>query len=365
MRVNINEEMLEMTRVGDTVGKIENRRNFKLVRKALALGLCGTIFLNSCLPLLTDREKLKSAAKPHIDRFCSFIVPYLDEWRPYTNPKPVNPCLEKEATTPLHTQEELETMYARALAEKEEQRVESYEARLTEYCTYFYLNKEKVINLARTLTENYTIGFENFLGNLSFQVDNEDAAIMMFVYRLYRNRTGIDLASYGIANYEDLLVDLPRRTRVKDEPLKLSCGDTGTEYIGRICDLLGVDKTYAVAISMYEAGRFNSPLCRESNNFGGIGGLGSFRAYPTPEAGIIDLVVLLKGYESLGLWSLEALSSKYVNGNISSPPSPSWVSGVRWFHYEMSTHLEEYFHMPTEDLDPESRPFTMKPVDKQ
>lgn len=249
---------------------------------------------------------------------------------------------------------EAERLAQEAIRAAEERRQDAFDNYLEEYCMYFNLDSAKVIEIARTLTDNYTNPFDDIIGSDIFKPKNDEAACLIFVRRLMKNQLTVKLSEFGLTS-NDLVIsnEVYGTGREKGELLVLRNGMTGTQFLGRICDLLGMDKYYCLSISYLEAGKgFSSNLCRNKNNFGGMRANGEFFTYPSPEAGIIVFCINLKNYEKYELTNIYDLSGIYVNGNRSNP-SPTWVNNVLGYHKMFIEHSDEFF-LPKETVEPES-----------
>lgn len=219
---------------------------------------------------------------------------------------------------------------------------------ITEYSACFNLDPVKTIEFARMITKDYVIDFAQVIGNNNYVLENPEAAAMVFCYQLQRDRLATHLSEYGLSK-DDFIVPADIVTLNPDKTL--NNGLTYTQYLGKICDLLGSDKYYSASISYLETGRVTSYLALNKNNFGGLRGSGEFFTFPTPEAGIIAFCYNLKTYEKLNLQSIYELSGKYVNGNINNP-SETWVQNVMAFHNQFVNNSDEFF-LPSADLSNE------------
>lgn len=251
----------------------------------------------------------------------------------------------------------------------EEARQAKFDTYIKEYCLYLNLDSAKVIEIARTLTDNYTTGFEGLIGNEIFTPTNDESGCLLFVFRLSRDNLTVKLSEFGLTRV-DLVIDdsVYGNDREEGDELILRCGLTGTQFLGKISDLIDLDKYYALSISYLEAGkRFSSPICRGKNNFGGMRAKGEYFTYPSPEAGIIAFCMNLKNYEKFSLTSIEELSGVYVNGD-RTKPSPTWIKNVQGYHYTFTQNASEYFladEVTTEVDDVHEYSMVMTPVSQR
>ena len=205
----------------------------------------------------------------------------------------------------------------------------------------YNLNTDKAVEIARKLTNDYTsesykktyiIAPSNYkpkTGNIT----SEEAGIIFFVKDLFTYPQ-----SYGVAPEEIRLSMVPRTTRrynAKGE-LIMNNGMTFEQYVGKIADLFGVDKTTVLAISYHEAGVKTSNLFQNKNNIGGHKGLNGWKSFMTLEAGVIGHVLSIRnistkhGIDLSTEQGLSDFSSVYVNGHLGAP-SAHWIEKVSFF----------------------------------
>ena len=208
---------------------------------------------------------------------------------------------------------------------------------LKEYSTYYNLDGDKVVEFARNITENYNINLSDVGGRITS--DSTEGQAMMFVYYLSRNQLSKPLSEYGLSssyfNSEYNMVTM-------NEDQTLRSGLTFSQFLGKVCDNLGMDKNYLLSISYLETGKNTSGLALRSNNFGGLRGSGEYFTYESPEKGIIAFIVNLKGYEKYNLTSIYELSGIYTHGNKYNP-SNTWVSSVYKYYDDIVNNPSEYF----------------------
>ena len=208
---------------------------------------------------------------------------------------------------------------------------------LKEYAEYYGLDSNKVISFARSITNDYTIDFNDVSGKITS--DTLEGKSMLFVYYLSRDKLSKPLKDYDLSiNYFKLTSN--KTTMGKDQ--MLDNGLTFSQFLGKICDNLGVDKNYVLAISYLETGKNTSSLALKNNNFGGLRSSGSYFTYPSPEMGIIAMVLNLKGYEKYNFNNIYELSGVYTHGNKSNPSS-TWVNKVNMYYNEIINNQAKYF----------------------
>ncbi len=232
-----------------------------------------------------------------------------------------------------------------------------YDEYLETYAEYFHLDADKVIDFARQVTNNYTLAFEDILGTDAYDIDNPEAACMIFVHELNRDGLNVSLSDYGFTP-ADFVIDSSVTALPSDKVL--SNGQTFEEFFGHVCDLLNVDKNWLLSITYLETGRLTSNISTTINNFGGLRGTDGFYTYISPEAGIIAHCRNLKRYENFDLQSIYELAGLYVYGDRSliykinnNPNDPTlasysetmniWINSVTYFHDDFLVRSEEVF----------------------
>lgn len=242
---------------------------------------------------------------------------------------------------------------ARIEEEKERRRtlMDSY---IEEYCIYFNLDSAKVIEIARSKTNDYEQSLTTLFepDNLYDGVDDE-AACMVFVRQIFRNRLGFDLSELGLSTSDlsisnerytlgtksDGKIYLPNGEILKEgEHLFLRNGETREHFLGRVCNMINMDMYYTLAIHYHETWRGTSTLCINDNNYGGMRNKdGTWSSYPSPEAGIIAHYMNLKAYEKRKIQSWQRMADIYAEG------STNWIQEVKSFHSEIISDPESYF----------------------
>ena len=213
------------------------------------------------------------------------------------------------------------------------------------YAQKFKLNVSKTLQIAHELTNNYedeeynktfTIAPDSYKAKVG-TFNSMEAGMVYFVRDLYRypNR-------YGTTIEEIRTSEEPDQTKIiVDGTTYLKNGFTYEQYLGHICDLYGIDKSIALAISYHESGILKSGLFMKSNNVGGMRGYAGWMKFPTLEAGIIGYVISLRAIINNNGINLNApngisdLSSIYVNGHPNNP-SDHWTSKVTYFRNKIN-----------------------------
>lgn len=255
-------------------------------------------------------------------------------------------------------------------SDKRNDLIDSY---LEEYSLYFNMDKNRVITLAREATDDYKNGFLDIIGEVRADISDEETACLVFVYRLYRNKLAISLEDFGFKASDFKNSDgIYGKGREEGETLILRNGETENQFMTRISKMIGLDETYSLPISLTESGRFQSSMCRNKNNYGGMRATKEYMTFPSPEAGIIAFCMNLKGYEKYELDSLSSLCQKYVFGRKLTEEELNdenvlrslniWMKNVGSFHRQILADYEEYTGYPLdgESLDEEAKVPTLE-----
>ena len=208
------------------------------------------------------------------------------------------------------------------------------------YAQLHKLDIEKTLQLAYKYTntyedkefnKNFVIGPKN-VKEKAGSFNNFEAGVIYFVRDLYRYPE-----KYGSTIYEMRLDESPTLKKVsKDGEIYMDNGLTYEQYMGKICDLFEVDKSFVLAIARLESGNGESYLFTAKNNIGGHRGLGgTWKSYTTLEAGVISHVLTVKtiaansgvDIKEVTDEEIAIISGKYVNGTVDNP-SPTWTERV-------------------------------------
>lgn len=213
------------------------------------------------------------------------------------------------------------------------------------YANKFKLNINKVLEIAHSLTNNYddpqykqtyVIAPDNLKASFG-PYKNIEAGIVEFVREVYRYPE-----NYG-SSLEEIRVseEITTFRNYENNHILLDSGLTFEQFLAKVCDLYGVDKTLALAIVYQESGRMSSALFTQSNNISGQRGYAGWLRYPTLEAGVIGFVVSLNNMIENYQMDMSRpdgilnLSSVYVNGHIGNP-SQDWTNKVTYFMTEIT-----------------------------
>ncbi len=203
---------------------------------------------------------------------------------------------------------------------------------IKEYASYFHLDGDKVVEVARNLTDNYrndSFIKNNSIGESDWTLNSQEAGIVYFVRYLYRNpeKYGTTASYIGKNNKVDT-----EKNR-ENGHIILNNGMTYEQFLAKICELYGINKVLALAIVYEESGIMSSSLFNYSNNMGGLRGNGGWLSFPSLEAGTISYVFTLKNLldrysvDSFNKNSIYYFSGIYVHGNINDP-AEHWTGNV-------------------------------------
>jgi len=213
------------------------------------------------------------------------------------------------------------------------------------YAQSFKLNIDKTLDIAHKLTNNYedanylktNVIAPSALAKKLGSFNSFEAGVVYFVRDLYRYPE-----KYGSSISEIRLSETPTpNSKSSDGKIYMSNGLTFEQYLGKICDLYGIDKSITLAIVHEESGIMTSGLFTKSNNIGGLKGYDGWMSFPTLEAGVIAHVLSIKsivdkyGIDMNSSNAVAALSGIYVKGNINSY-SESWTTKVNSFRTKIN-----------------------------
>lgn len=219
------------------------------------------------------------------------------------------------------------------------------------YASKFKLNINKTLEIAHNLTNNYEneqylntnviapVSIANRIGSFN----SFEAGVVYFARDLYRypEKYGSSIAEIRLDETATI------NDTVNNEIIYMDNGLTFSQYLGKICDLYGVDKSIALAIVYEESGIMTSGLFKYNNNISGMRGYAGWMNFTTLEAGIISHVIGLKAI--IDNYSIDmndpnavyTLSAIYVHGNPGAGISESWSSKV--LHFKEKIEQEDLF----------------------
>lgn len=272
-----------------------------------------------------------------------------------------------------NAKEELEKIEQMLLEiELKKQKEALYDSYLVEYSRYYHFDSEKVIEIARTTTNNYE-DFKSIINHEEYDYTNPEASCMLFVYHLSRNELSKDLSELNLTTEELITTDEIETTPHNNlDELYLSNGQKYSEFYGKMCDLFAIDidsKTLALSASFMEIGKTGSYSSNNRNNVRGLTNYsGELKTSPTLEAGIIDACGnWASGYNNYSMDNIQDLACYHITGKTTLPKIEEtddeetkrrkeesineimgWQEGVSNFYYEICENYDYYFS-PTEE----------------
>lgn len=260
----------------------------------------------------------------------------------------------------VYTQEKLN----HHLLSPEKQR--EFEYFVNEYALYFNYNPDYLIDLFKNATEDYS-NIDLILNGERFDLTNPETVAIMYIYYFYRGPQkylGINLKDYGYESKDDFVItdeifiiepnwmhDHVEDKTIAKEDITLRNGLTYSEYVGRMCDLIGIPdeyKDYVLSVSFAERGQFGSENSIYKNNMGGIlDEDGNVKTFTSPEAGIIIFVANLRGYE----WKFNITDMvKFGNTYDGDENVDQWIKNVKDNKIMIVSNREAYFLTPEEEI---------------
>lgn len=237
-------------------------------------------------------------------------------------------------------------------SKREDRKIETYNTRLAQYNDYFHLDSEKVIDIAKQLTDNYHESLMNTLSekameeyNLYDVIDHPEADSLFFNYFVYRNVIGnegelaFEISDFGYSK-SDLVTthEIETIDYTDDGEQVLTNGFTRSQFTGKICNLIKTDKNYTLAISYAETGLDGSSVSKKHNNYRGLTNKsGELMDFPTAYAGLAVQALNLKTHPNkYGVDSLEKLWEVHARGD-------DWLQNIIYFHNLIISDPSSYF----------------------
>lgn len=209
------------------------------------------------------------------------------------------------------------------------------------YASKFKLNIDKALEIAHTLTNNYddpeylnTYAIANSSNRAKVgSFTSFEAGVVYFVRDLYRypERYGSSISEMRLDETSTI------NKTINNDIIYMDNGLTFTQYLGKICDLYGLDKALTLAIVYEESGIMTSGLFKYNNNVGGMRGYAGWMNFTTLEAGVIAHVLSVKaiidnyGIDMSDPNAVYTLSAIYVHGNPYAGISESWSNKILYF----------------------------------
>lgn len=239
-----------------------------------------------------------------------------------------------------------------------------YDNQIKKYCGYFHFDCDKVVKLARSMTNNYE-DFSNIVTEENCDITNKEAVSMYFVYLLYKdlNKDKKEKAKLPINEEElelikeDIVLTDEITTTYHDDlnTFYLHGGLKYSEFVEKYCDMLKIDdKVLALSFSFEEISEEGSRRSREDNNFGGMRIGGVWLTFPTPEAGIICFCVMIKNSYNKSVEDIYEMSYKYIGKDDKQEAERRlWAKKVQYFYNKIQDNYDFYF---SDDQGPEPDP---------
>lgn len=331
----------------------------------LSIGLAMSLFI-----ILNDKSLITDEIPDETFNKSSYYVYETNENTIELTEKPEdfisNISLKDLATSDTFNTEAMvythENLSNHLLSPEKQQEFEHY---MKEYSFYFNYNPEYLIDVFKKATDNYS-NIDLVLDADKYDLTNPETIAIIFVYYFYRDPQkylNIDITDYGYNSKSDFVTTneiyiiepnwmhnhIEDKT-VEKEDITLRNGLTYSEYVGRMCDLIGIPeeyKAYVLGVSYAERGKFGSENSIYLNNMGGLRGENGYFEYPCPEAGIIAFVANIRRYE----WAFN-IDSMLDFGNTYDGDEfvDQWVSNVTNFQKEITESYPDFFLTPEEEI---------------
>ena len=218
------------------------------------------------------------------------------------------------------------------------------ESYLKEYSNYFNFDSEKVIEIAKTLTNNFENDVIISIGNKKVTSSNPETMAIFLVWDLYKNSS-----DYGLTKEELTTSDEISHLKYDEEgKIILRNGLTFSEFMGKVSDSIESDRCFNLAVSNFESDEQTNSQSIEKNNFGGWRYDKEYLTFPSPEAGIIYHSMMLE--KKRNTWDYANLSefSGIYTQNDKTLPNIEWVNNVTSFLAVYKDNEEEYFILEEE-----------------
>lgn len=219
------------------------------------------------------------------------------------------------------------------------------------YASKFKLNVDKTLEIAHRLTGNFeneqyqntNVIAPSALAEKLGSFNSFEAGVVYYVRDLYRypEKYGSSIAEMRLDESSTI------NSTVNNQTIYMDNGLTFEQYLGKICDLYGIDKSLALAIVYEESGIMTSGLFKYNNNISGMRGYAGWMNFTTLEAGVIAHVIGIKaiidnyGIDMSDPNAVYTLSAIYVHGNPYAGPSESWSGKI--LHFKERIDQEDLF----------------------
>ncbi len=226
----------------------------------------------------------------------------------------------------------------------EEVKINENENYLKEYSNYFNLDSEKVIEIAKTLTNNFENDVIISIGNKKVTSSNSETMAMFLVWDLYKNSS-----DYGLTKEELTTSDEISHLKYDEEgKIILRNGLTFSEFMGKVSDSIESDRCFNLAVSNFESDEQTNSQSIEKNNFGGWRYTEEeYLTNISPEAGVIQHCMNIEKLRLRKHDNLSEFSGIYTLNDKKSP-NPEWVSNVTSNINLIASNEEKYFILEEE-----------------
>ncbi len=233
-----------------------------------------------------------------------------------------------------------------------------YELAIAEYSLYFNLDSEKVFELTKELTNDFSEPLTITIGGKPYTATNAESTAIFITYDVWKDiyNTASHKKKYNLKK-EDYIVNEEVVHVNYDEKgnIIMRNGLTFNQLLSKASAALGRSPALALAISDHESNHRHSPQSQIQNNFYGMKGSGipgvrdnGHITLPSPEAGALygefNIVRIENENNYNGLYEF---SGVYVWGT-KTKPSPNWYSDVSNQAAIYAANEEYYFGIPEE-----------------
>lgn len=311
--------------------KIQQKRALILMLAGLSIA-AGVRISNT----ITPPPEEKAIEENEEETINTFVVSI-----PIKTAKNINKELEMKVQNEMYWTQNFKSIM---VEEKENRTI--YDCYLEEYCEYFNLDANKVIEFAKNITNGYQISFQNFI-KTEYDFSNPAASCMIFMYHL--NKNSLTKVEYSLNDFKlpEKITTVPHDSF---EDLTLLNGEKCIPFLGYVCDCFGYEeKEIALSLIYAEAGKTGSPASNNRNNGSGIMDGDELKVYPRLEAWMIEHVGNLRNFYPTSKYNindLETFSLKYNKGDLNE--RTQWKENINAFYNEISENYEELFQAEKE-----------------
>lgn len=247
--------------------------------------------------------------------------------------------LKEEERIKKEKEEKAKKLFEEKIKTMEEARINECENYLQEYCSYFNFDSEKVITIARNLTNNFENEIIIAVGNKEVVSNSNETMAMFLVWDLYKNST-----DYSLTREELTISDEINHLNYNEEGnIILRNGLTFSQFMGKVSDSVEGDRSFTLAVSNLESKKQTSDQAIENNNFGGWRYTEEYLTFPSPEAGVIyHCMMFEKKCQTWNYANIYEFSGLYTQKD-KTKPNYTWVENVLGFQHIILANEDEYF----------------------